>query len=183
MLILVGSTNPTKIGAVTEAFAAHEAFRHATVEGVQVQNPEFGHPKNIEETVTGAMERAMHAFKDCTYSVGIEAGLIDVPHTKTGHMEIAACARFARNPYPLRLSPGLEWPTRALSGILQKGLDGSQALRDAGLTDHPKLGTAGGIIGVLTDGTVSRQKQNEMAVHMALTHLLHPEFYESSTMM
>lgn len=177
MIVHVGSTNATKINAVLAAFASHERFRGAEVKGVSVDNPEFDHPKNIEETVVGALNRAAQAFRDCDYGIGIEAGLIAVPHSRTGHMEIAACSIFDGKRHHLGLSPGFEWPTQALHAILHKGLDGSQSLRDAGITDHPKLGTAGGIIGLLTDGAVDRTKQNEIAVQMALTQILHPDLY------
>lgn len=177
MLVLVGSTNKTKIEAVTAAFSAHDRFRGVEVRGIAVHVPEFGHPKNLEETVQGAMARAKNAFQECDYGVGIEGGLMDVPYTKTGHMEVAACAIFDGTRYHIGLSPACEWPKAALHGILHKGLDGSQALIDAGLTDHPKLGTESGLIAMLTDGIMNRTAYNTAAVHMALAHLLHPEYY------
>jgi len=177
MLVLVGSTNVTKIESVRAAFALHERFKHADIQGVSVNNPEFGHPKSLEETVEGAMERAKQAFADCDYAIGIEGGLMAVPHSKTGFMEVGACAIFDGTAYHLGLSPAMEWPKVALDGILNKGLDGSQALKEAGLTDHDKIGTASGIISLLTDGAVDRTMQNKLAVQMALSHLLHPELY------
>lgn len=177
MIVHVGSTNKTKINAVSTAFAAHERFKNADVVGVAVDIPEFGHPKDIDETVSGAMERAKQAFHNCDYGIGIEGGLMAVPHTKTGFMEVAACAIFDGTTYHVGLSPALEWPKVALEGILEKGFDGSQAFREAGLTDHPKLGLEGGIIAVLTNGSVDRTLQNSMAVQMALAHLHHPRLY------
>lgn len=177
MIVHVGSGNATKIEAVRAAFTFHEKFKNADVKGVSVNNPEFGHPKNLEETVSGAMDRAKQAFGGCDYGVGIEGGLMEVPHSKTGFMEVGVCAIFDGTQYHLGLSPALEWPKAALHGIFHKGLDGSQAVRDAGISDHPKLGTGAGMIALLTDDAVNRTSQNTIAVHMALAHILHPEFY------
>lgn len=177
MIVNVGSSNRTKVDAVALAFREHARFEDADVRGIAVQVPEFGHPKTLAETVEGAMERAKMAFRECLYSLGIEGGLMDVPHSKTHHMEVAACAIFDGEQCHLGLSPACEWPKAALRGILDKGLDGSQALKEAGLTDHEKIGTASGMISLLTDGRMDRTAYNKIAVQMALTHLLHPELY------
>ena len=49
--IHVGSMNQNKIQATQNVLTAQEMYRGATVVGVDVSVEEFGHPKNIEETI------------------------------------------------------------------------------------------------------------------------------------
>ncbi len=112
MKINLGSKNITKVAGLRDAVAMYpNLFPNAEVIGVEVQIEEFGHPKNLEETVQGAIERAKQAFTGgCTYSVGLEGGLIEVPHTKSGYMEVGACAIYDGKDVALGLSPAFEWP-------------------------------------------------------------------------
>ncbi len=176
MKVNVGSHNQTKINAVKNIFGRSEKFSSAEVQGVDVDIEEFGHPKTLESTIEGAIDRAKQAYKDCDLSVGIEGGLGQVPHSKSGYMEVIACAIYDGKTIHLGLGPSFEWPKEVLKLILS-GRDGSQAIREAGLTDHPKLGTANGTIDIFTDGKYNRTQTNELAVAMALIHLEHPDHY------
>lgn len=171
MKIGVGSKNKTKVGAVEEVLLASEMFSHAQVGGVAVQIEEFGHPKNLEETVEGAVQRAKQAYVGNDYGIGIEGGLMAVPQTKTGHMEVAVCAIFDGKQIHLGLSPAYEWPHKVLHKILHEGLDGSQAMRETGLTNKQKLGEHEGFVGLFTRGRTNRTEFNKAAVMMALMHL------------
>ena len=118
----------------------------------------------------------MAAFEGSVLSVGIEGGLIEAPYTKTGYLETAACVLYDGENFAVGLSPCYEWPIKVNEMILS-GLDGSQAFRETGLTDHPKIGTVEGAIYVLTGGRVSRTEFNESAIVMALIQLENPEHY------
>jgi inosine/xanthosine triphosphatase len=124
------------------------------------------------------MNRARQAFIDTDYSVGIEGGLMAVPYTKTGYMEIGACAIYDGSHFHLGLSPAFEWPKSVADGIIHRGLDGSQAFRDAGFTNHEKIGISHGGIWILTKGKIDRTRYNELAVMMALIHLENKEHYD-----
>jgi len=171
MKISVGSKNQTKVQAVAEVLKASETFSSAEVTGVDVVTDVFGHPVSMELVLKGAMDRAVKAFKDCDFSFGIEGGLVEVPYTKSGYMEIAACAIYDGKRYHLGLSPGFEWPKTVTDLIVNKGLDGSQALKEAGFTQHEKIGTAEGGIFIFTHGRMNRKEYNKQAVIMALLHL------------
>lgn len=177
MQVGVGSKNRTKVQAVEDALKDYPMFSGARVFGVEVQVEEFGHPKNIEETVAGAIDRAKQAWEGNEYGFGIEGGLMEVPHTKTGYMEVAACAIFDGTQVHLGLSSACEWPRDVIDGILTKGLDGSQAMKAAGLTGEEKLGENKGFIGLVTKGRVDRTAFNRSAITMALVHLENPEYY------
>ncbi len=177
MKINVGSKNDTKINAVVEALKDRDLFQNAEVVGVDVNVETFGHPKGFEEIIDGAMDRAKQAFGNCDLSFGIESGLIEIPKTKTGYMEIAACAIYDGKNYHLGLSPAFEWPKAVADGIVNKGLDGSQAFKAAGLTEHEKIGAAHGAIHFLSKGRLNRTEYNKWAVMMALVHVENPELY------
>ncbi|OHA08882.1 MAG: hypothetical protein A3A44_02195 [Candidatus Sungbacteria bacterium RIFCSPLOWO2_01_FULL_60_25] len=160
-----------------EAIASYPEFDGAEVDGVEVKTEEFGHPISLPTIVDGAMDRARQAFRECEYSVGIEGGLIEVPKTKSGYMEVAVAVMYDGVRFHLGLSPAYEWPKSVTERIVKKGLDGSQALREAGFTDHEKIGTAEGGISILTKGRMNRKEYNKLAVMMALIHLENKEHY------
>ncbi len=177
MRFTVGSLNETKVKAVADAVGEIPLFYGTSVEGVPIVLEEFGHPKNIHEVVDGAMNRARCAFQNCDLSFGLEGGLMDVPYTRTGFMEVTLCAIFDGTHFYLGLSPGFEWPEKCLKLILS-GHDGSQAFREAGFTDHQKIGRAEGVVGMLTKGRMDRCAYNKYAVMMALLQLENKEYYQ-----
>ena len=177
MKIKVGSKNPVKVGAVEELAPAYPMLVGAEVIGIDVPVEVFGHPKTLEETISGAIERAKTCFTECDYSFGIESGLMAVPHSKSGYMEITACAIYDGKNFHLGLSSAFEWPKKVADLIINKGLDGSQAVKLAGLTTHEKIGKAEGVISILTKGRLNRKEYTKQAVVMALTHLENPELF------
>jgi inosine/xanthosine triphosphatase len=177
MKVGVGSKNRTKVDAVAECLRDYPLFLGADVEGVAVQVEEFGHPKSIEETVAGAIDRARQAQEGRDYGFGIEGGLIAVPYSKTGYMEVAACAIYDGTNAHIGLGPACEWPKDVIDGILNKGLDGSQAMKAAGITKDDKVGENKGFIHIVTKGRMDRTAFNKAAITMALVHLENPEYY------
>lgn len=177
MKVGVGSKNKTKVDAVAELLKEYPMFDGAEVEGVAVQVEEFGHPKSIEETVAGAVDRAKQAQVGRDYGFGIEGGLIAVPQTKSGFIETAVCAIYDGKEVHLGTAPGCEWPRKVTHSILHEGLDGSQAMKKHNLTALEKMGEHEGLVGIMTHGRFTRTEFNRMAVMMALIHLENPEHY------
>ncbi len=179
MKINIGSKNQIKIKSVKEAVALYpNLFPDAETEGIDVNVELFGHPKCLEETVSGAIKRAKAAFNNCDYSFGLEGGLIKVPFTKTGYMEIGACAIYDGKNICLGLSSAFEWPKKVTELIVSGGLDASQAFKQLGLTDREKLGAVdGGIVGYLTHGRLTREEQTRQSIIMALIQLEMPKLY------
>ena len=60
---------------------------------------------------------------------------------------------------------------------MPEGLDGSQAMKAAGITAKDKLGEHEGFVGVMTKGRINRTGYNKAAVVMALMHLENPEHF------
>lgn len=138
----------------------------------------FGHPKNLKETVEGAVDRAKKAFTDCNYSFGLEGGLLEISEGATGYMEIGMCAIYDGKKIYLGLSPGFEWPKAVTELIVSGNADASQAFKQLGLTEHKKMGAVeGGIIGFLTKGRLTREEQTKQSIIMALIQLERSELY------
>jgi inosine/xanthosine triphosphatase len=177
--IKVGSKNKVKIQGVLDAVQLYPSvFQNAEVEGVDVSIDAFEHPKNIGEISEGAVNRAKQAFTVCDYSFGLESGLMEVPHSKSGYMEIQICAIFDGKDIHLGLSTGFEWPRKVTDLIVSGQADGSQAFKMAGYAENEKQGAeTGGIIGILTNGLKTREEQIKESIIMAMIHLEHPDKY------
>lgn len=171
MKIAVGSANPVKIAAVAESLILYPHLAHAEVFGIETASGVADQPKTLEETVQGAMNRAKGAFKDCDYAFGLESGLMAVPNTKSGFMDVCVCAIFDGNEYHLGLSSAWEAPKQVMEHMLKDGLDMNQAAFKAGLTNNSKVGSAEGLVGILTKGRLTRKEYTKEAIRTALIHI------------
>ena len=183
MIIAVGSQNKVKVNAVTEVLALYPLlFPDPEIEGVSVPCSVSEQPLSLEATLSGAKIRAQTAFeqtRDCRYSFGIESGLIPVPYTKTGYMDITGCVIYDGNTFSSGLSSAMEQPIQVTQLVLEKGVDVSEAWRLSGLTTSQKIGAEQGSIYVLTSGRIDRTEYTKQAIMMALIQLEHFEFYKT----
>ena len=177
MKINVGSKNPAKIEAVAEIVKEYPNLAHADVSGVEVSSDVSHQPKSLEETIRGAMNRAKNAFENCDYGIGIESGLMQVPHTKSGYMDMCVAAIYDGKEFHLGLSSAWEFPDKkVIESMIKEGIDMNEAVRRAGLTRKPKVGSEEGAIGILTKGRVDRKEYTKQALRMALIHLENFDF-------
>lgn len=170
MKIIVASTNPQKIKAVSDLIPKYDFIAGSTIEGISVPSGVSDQPKSLDETVEGAINRAKSAFKDADYSFGIESGLMNVPGTKSGIMDVCVCAIFDGQNIHLGLSSAFEPPKKVID-LINEGMDMSEACVKVGLTDNPKLGSSEGLIGIFTRGRINRLEYTTQAVMTALIHL------------
>jgi inosine/xanthosine triphosphatase len=179
MKINVGSKNQPKVQAVTDAVKLYpNLFPNPEVVGVEVNVETFGHPKTLAETVEGAVSRAKQAFKDCVYSFGLESGLVPTPETRSGYLEISIAAVYDGKNIYLGSAAGFEWPKKVTEMVASGKADASKAFKELALTQHEKLGAMeGGIIGFLTKGRMTRERQVMDSIITALIHLENPELY------
>lgn len=179
MHILVGTRNKGKIQAVQNALQKHPAFTQATIEGCDVSSGVSHQPIGLDETITGAKQRAKHAYDSspADFAIGLESGIFPVPHTKSEYMDTTACAIFDGTTYHLGLSSCFEYPKALIEKVLQEGKEISQGALELGFSDNPSFGQEAGMVGILTDGVVPRVAYSEQAIHMALIHLLQAEHY------
>ena len=170
--VKVGSQNKAKLEAVSEILREYSHLADAEIKGVNAGSEVSNQPQSLEETVRGAMNRAKSSFTDCDYSVGIESGLMHVPYTKSGYMDVCVCAIYDGKEFHLGLSSAWEFPDKKIMKLmLDDGLDMSQAINKVGLTQNPNIGSEQGAIGILTKGRLDRKEYTKQALRMALIHL------------
>ena len=169
MIIRVGSMNPVKLGAIREVMATR--FPEARFQPVAAPSEVSDQPLGLEETLRGAKNRAKNAFAECFLSVALESGLVEVPGSNTGYMNLTACAIFDGREMYLGLGPAFELPPEVTRLVVEEGLELDPAVRRAGLTDNERIGYAQGIIGILSGGRVTRMDYSRPAVSMALVRM------------
>ncbi|MBI5794422.1 DUF84 family protein, partial [Candidatus Uhrbacteria bacterium] len=109
-------------------------------------------------------------FVVCELSFGIEGGTMEVSGSHSSAMKLDVCAVYDGKTIGLGFSSAFSLPEDLHQLVAEQGLDLSQAARVAGYTDHPKIGTAGGVVGILTDGRITRSDFCRQALIMALIH-------------
>ncbi len=172
MKINIGSKNKAKITAVAEIVREYPHLKQAEINGIEVDSGVSAQPKSLDETIRGAMQRAKGAFTECDYGIGLESGLMQVPYSKGGYMDVCACAIYDGKEYHLGLSSAWEFPDVSVTKLMiDDGLDMSQAINKAGLTKDQNIGSEAGAIGILTKGRVDRKEYTKQALRMALIHL------------
>lgn len=177
MKVNVGSKNITKVQAVEEAFLDFPEFSSAKITAIAVDSGVHKQPKSMEQTVQGAMNRARNAFNDCDLSVGLESGLIEVPNTKSGYMDITMCAIYDGKNFHLGGSSAFEYPKAMIDLVFSKDYEIDEAAKATGFSHDENIGEREGMIGVLTRGRLDRKGYSKQAVITALIHLLNPEHY------
>lgn len=178
MIINIGSKNPNKFNAVKEAFLLFSIFSNAAFESVTADSKVSDQPIGFEETITGAKNRAHNAFNHCDFSVGLESGLIPVPLTRTGYMNLSVCIIYNGNDYFTGTGPAFELPETITRLVVDDHLELDDAILQSGFTENPRIGYSEGIIGILTQGVVTRKDYMVPAVTMAMAQLL-PEMKQN----
>lgn len=172
MKINVGSKNQAKIEAVQEILQDYPHLKDAEVLAVEAKSEVADQPLDLDETMRGAMNRARNAFTDCDYSIGLESGMLPVPHSRTGYMDICICAIYDGKEFYFGTSSAWEFPNKAITDlIINDGLDMSQAINKIGLTSDPNIGANEGAIGILTKNRLTRKAYTKEALRTALIHL------------
>ena len=172
MKINVASHNRVKIEAVKEILQDYPHLAGARVDSIKAVSEVDNQPRSLEETMQGAMNRAKNAFNDCDYSIGLESGMMRVPMSKTGYMDVCVCAIYDGKEFYFGLSSAWEFPKKEVSDlIINKGFNMSQAINHAGLTKNPDIGSEEGAIGILTKGRLDRKEYTKQALRTALIHL------------
>ncbi len=176
MKIKVASLNPQKIQAVIDTVTDYEILKGSIVEGINASSGVSDQPKSLEETVLGATNRAKNAFVDCDYSFGIESGLLEVPKTKSGYVDICICAIYDGEETHIGGSSVFEIPKKVMD-LMHEGMNMQDACFESGLTTNKNLGSAEGMIGILTKGRVTRLAYTKQAIISALIHLENKELF------
>lgn len=177
MKIKVGTKNKAKVDSVIEIIEEYPHLKGSIIEGVSAESGVADQPKSLEETINGAINRAKGIFVDCDYGIGIESGWMSVPHTKSGYMDVCVCAIYDGKECHLGLSSAWEFPNPEVTNlIINGGLDTTEAINKAGMTDNKNIGSEEGAIGLLTKGRMTRKEYTKQALRVALIHLENFDF-------
>ena len=179
MIITVGSTNIIKVEAAKESIRNYPLLANAEIISLSVPSDISEQPLTLAETIQGAKNRAKNAFnlKPCTYSFGIESGLIEALGTQSGYIEACICAIYSGKDYHIGLSCGFEVPPKVLSRVLTDKMTLNDACHHSGLTANPKLGSSTGLIGLLTNNLTTRKEYTKQAIAMALIQIDNADLY------
>ncbi len=168
MKVNIGSKNPNKYNAVRESFIMFGAFKQADFQSIEAASLVSDQPVGFDETVRGARNRAENAFMDCNLSVGLESGLVVVPHTRTGYMNLTVCAIYDGSEFFIGTGPAFELPEGITQLVVNDGLELDDAILKSGFTENPRIGYSEGIIGIMTKGVVTRKDYMVPSVSMAV---------------
>jgi len=94
-----------------------------------------------------------------------------VPYTKTGYMNVCACAIYDGKNYNLGLSSAFEYPQEVIDFIFKKYKTVSEAMYSLGLSDVDKIGSNDGAVCTLTHSHLIRKDYLKQALITALIGL------------
>ena len=174
MIIVVGSTNKTKINPVKEVFKYH--FKNVKVIGVNVNSLVEDQPLSDEEMFKGAFNRAKAAhkkIKNANFAVGIEGGLHKYSYGWFERSLVVIMDK--KGNYGIGSSGGLALPKKVIDRI-NKGANLEQAIDEIFATK--KIGEGIGMFGIMTKGVVTRAEGVKHGVAFALARFLHSKVYE-----
>lgn len=173
MHIFVGSTNPVKINAATNA--ASEQWPDVVVEGIKVGTGVDEQPKTDAETKQGAINRAKAVLK-----VGLEKGKVEGEVLGMGleggieddgkEMWTTVWAAVVDQEGTLGLAGGSRFlvPEEIASKIRAGGEMGFVASDLLSEKDPHRIRTNEGLVGIVTDGFVDRTEEYANIAKLAL---------------
>ena len=197
MLVSIGTRSQPKISAVCSAFSRYPELcfrdgdllqfvilpqsRRGTAQGNSMDQVSkvSCNPLTLEETITGAKNRACEAYQlcaaqhgRCDYGVGMEAGLFPVQGVETGYLDTSICAIYDGRGYAVGGSPLFEYP----DAVMKRVLNGEEPGLIADFFGETAKGRPG-VIGPLTAGRIYRDEFDQYAVMMALTRIVANKLY------
>ncbi|MFN3485529.1 MAG: DUF84 family protein [Planctomycetota bacterium] len=155
MVVRVGTRNRMKLEAARRAFARF--FSGARIVGADVGSGVSPQPVSFGEILRGARERARRAFRECDFSVGIEAGTFRLPGTGTRPFQVTLACIFDGTREGIGGGPFCEVPEGLVRRIVRSDT---------------------GAVAVVTRGRLTRAQVTRDAVLMALAPFVSPELYQ-----
>ncbi|MDD2487169.1 MAG: inosine/xanthosine triphosphatase [Candidatus Gracilibacteria bacterium] len=179
MIINIGTANKSKIQTIQELDGYYDWFKINELNPIKVSSGVNEQPLTIEETLTGARNRAFAAYSHskCDLGIGMESGLMKLEGSLTGYVACECSAVYDGERYYIGTGGGFEYPKIAIDRVMEYGEDLSEAYRNGGLTDEEKIGENDGAIGQLTVGRINRKDYQKRVVEYALTSLHNKNLY------
>lgn len=173
MKVIVGSKNPVKVNAVRNVLK--RICNDLTIDSSDVDSEIPDQPFGLDQTIEGAVNRAKNAFSyEFDLSVGIESGLIEVPHTLTGYIDIQWCAIFDGNQITIGASSGFEYPPTVIKRVMD-GFEVGDVMDE--VTGVDDLGQKKGAVSHLSHDMLNRTENTEECVLTAMIPRMNTEIY------
>lgn len=174
LTLKVGSQNPVKIKAATEALS--QLYQESTImtEGLNAPSLVSEQPMNERETRLGAENRLNFILQhySCDFAMTMEGGVeqydfgpATFAYVAIGHNGKISIGRSALLPLPNKVY-----------GALQEGQELGDVMDQ--LFDTNNVKQKGGAIGLLTQGNATRGSIYTQALILAMAPFLHPHLYE-----
>lgn len=171
--VIVGSTNPVKIGAAQSALATLFPDSHIECQGVNAPSLVSDQPMTEAETRLGAINRVKHCLSQhqADYFLAMEGGVDLFEHgpgtfayIAIAHQEQVSVGRSALLPLPMPVYHALT-QGEELGTVMDE------------MFNTVNIKQKGGAIALLTNGHASRQSVYTQAIILAMAPILHPELY------
>lgn len=180
MIIAIGTKNPIKVQALEETIQNYPQLANAKVLIFEVPSEVSEQPLSLEEIIAGAKNRAKNSFEacpSCNFGFGIESGLFEAIGTQTGFLEACICVIYNGSDFYTGLSCGFEIPPHILELVIDKKHNLADACYESGITTNSKLGSAEGLIGILSKGRINRKEYTKQCILTALLQLENASLY------
>lgn len=173
MNVLVASRNPVKLDATRDALALLKRDADVRGEAVTVDVPD--QPMGDDATRAGAAARA-EALPRADLRIGIEGGLCPAPG-RPGKLDAMAwvVALDTAGRRGMARTATFELPP-ALTKLIREGLELGDA--DDRVFGHVNNKQAGGTVGTLTHGAITRRTYYAPAIALALLPIVREELYD-----
>ena len=173
MKVVVGSKNPVKLKATENIL--NQIYSQVEVEAKHADSEVPDQPIGLETTINGAINRAKNVFStEFDLSVGIESGLLEVPHSITGYLDIQWCAIFDGEKITLGVSAGFEYPPLIIEKVME-GMEVGDVMDQ--VTGVDRLGEKKGAVSYLSNGLLDRTGNTEQCVLMAMIPRMNQKLY------
>jgi inosine/xanthosine triphosphatase len=156
----IGTRNKAKLLALSEELLDQDI--EATIIPVNVNSGVKSQPRSLEESFSGAINRAKSAYQDdSTFSIGIEDGCYVIE----GEMLNICCTCLwdGKNSF-FASSSSFQLPSKVQRIIEDEDVELSEALVKANLCTDPNIGSLGGAIGLITKGQLLRKSYTRQAL-------------------
>ncbi|MDY0361313.1 MAG: inosine/xanthosine triphosphatase [Desulforegulaceae bacterium] len=168
MIICLGSKNPVKLKALKTG--AMDFFEEKKIEFKNFEVPSLvsDQPIGLEETIKGASNRAINAFKNtqCFMGCGIESGIFKDP-LENIYYNTTVCALYNGQKIFKGIGPAFRLPDKTAGYLINDNMELDEAVQKSGYTMNKRIGYSEGLIGILSNGKVDRMKYTIPAVQMA----------------
>jgi len=176
--VYVGTTNKCKVAAVKKVMKEYDMLKNLIVKSKKVESGISDQPMTLDETTRGARNRARAAFEKGGFcSFGIESGLLKLQPDSSEYFDVCVVSCYDGKRFTEGLSSAFQIPQKIMKYVLE-GQNLTQAANSAGITTKEDLGEREGLIGILSNGRITRQDYTEQGIRTAVFGIEKQDWYD-----